>query len=494
MSPYFIIFATEMTADNSDDVGALHERALKANKIRVRQSMKTTEKIQSMRRMASRTICLMTLLSLSLSCYSQEKKITLSFGSPAELEGCTMYLKPLTAESNAESIAMTKEGGNSTATVKSSPVSLYMIACVRNNTQILSTIHAEGEQPATIPVKFQDSNIVATDTENNRAISSYAVCETEGMKALWSGTQNPDELKGIILRTKSKADSILSAHRCSQDIAEYIKMWANVTAGKAYSSLPHIMRCKASEIPFSIEDVMGNPKDLFDNPRALLFPETVGLISSFIPRDKPLTEQLGWINENFKCKDVSDKVSDGILNGYVSRFDYAGKYEQGLAMLKEATEKYQLDGKYLKKFISNRATIQGSPFPEGLTFTDKEGKTHTIDEFKGKYIYIDLWASWCVPCCKEVPHLQALEKELDNPNVVFLSISIDQKAQPWLKKMEELNMHGNQWHDAKSTLPSLLNVRGIPFFLIYDKEGRLYQYNAPRPSHPQLKALLEELK
>ena len=456
--------------------------------------MKTTEILQPLRMMSSRTLCLLMLTSLSLLSYAQTKEITLSFASQSELEGCTMYLKPLTAESDAESIVMTVEGCTVTATVKPSPVSMYVVACVRNNTQILSTIHAEGEQTATIPVKFQNSNLIAMDTENNKAMSSYAVCETEGMKNLWSGSQNPNELKSIILRMKSNADSILSVHPCSRDVAEYIRIWAGVTAGKAYSSLPHILRCKASEVPFSIEDVMENPKNLFDNPRSLLFPETVGLITLFVPRDATLIEQVEWINKNFECRDVRSKVNDGIVNNYVSRFDYAGKYEQGLAMLKEATEKYQLDGKYLKKFISNRATIQGSPFPEGLTFTDKDGKTHTIDEFKGKYIYIDLWASWCVPCCKEVPHLQALEKELDNPDVVFLSISIDQKTQPWLKKMEELSMHGNQWHDSKNVLPSMLNVRGIPFFLIYDKEGRLYQYNAPRPSHPQLKALLEELK
>lgn len=444
--------------------------------------------------MSSRTLCLLMLTSLSLLSYAQTKKITLSFASQSELEGCTMYLKPLTAESDAESIVMTVEGCTVTATVKPSPVNMYVVACVRNNTQILSTIHAEGEQTATIPVKFQDSNLIAMDTENNKAMSGYAVCETEGMKNLWSGSQNPNKLKSIILRMKSNADSILSVHPCSSDVAEYIRIWAGVTAGKAYSSLPHILRCKASEVPFSIEDVMENPKNLFDNPHSLLFPETVGLITLFVPRDATLIEQLELINENFECRDVRSKVTDGIVNSYVSRFDYAGKYEQGLAMLKEATEKYQLDGKYLKKFISNRATIQGSPFPEGLTFTDKDGKTHTIDEFRGKYIYIDMWASWCVPCCKEVPHLQALEKELDNPDVVFLSISIDQKTQPWLKKMEELSMHGNQWHDSKNVLPSMLNVRGIPFFLIYDKEGRLYQYNAPRPSHPQLKALLEELK
>ena len=118
-----------------------------------------------------------------------------------------------------------------------------------------------------------------------------------------------------------------------------------------------------------------------------------------------------------------------------------------------------------------------------------------FSQLRGKYVYIDLWASWCVPCCREVPHLQKLEKELENKDVVFLSISIDQKVEAWKKKMADLQVHGNQWHDSEGTLGKALNVKGIPFFLIYDKEGKLYMYNAPRPSMGlALKELLEGLK
>lgn len=60
--------------------------------------------------------------------------------------------------------------------------------------------------------------------------------------------------------------------------------------------------------------------------------------------------------------------------------------------------------------------------------------------------------------------------------------------------MEALGMYGNQFLNQDNSLATALNVRGIPFFMINDKEGKLYMSNAPRPSHPQLKNLLEELK
>ena len=90
--------------------------------------------------------------------------------------------------------------------------------------------------------------------------------------------------------------------------------------------------------------------------------------------------------------------------------------------------------------------------------------------------------------------MQKLEKEIQNPNVKFVSISIDKKEKAWRAKMKMLNMHGHQFLNQDNSLAEALNVRGIPFFMIYDKDGKLYQHNAPRPSHPALQEMLENLK
>ena len=135
---------------------------------------------------------------------------------------------------------------------------------------------------------------------------------------------------------------------------------------------------------------------------------------------------------------------------------------------------------------SDGANWKGGVAPNG---------TSVMAMFKGKYVYVDLWASWCVPCCKQVPYLQALEKELQNKNVVFVSISTDSSEAPWKKKMEQLDMHGNQWLNPDGKLCDKLNVSGIPHFLIYDKEGNLHTYDAQRPSSGDvLKNILEGLR
>ena len=137
----------------------------------------------------------------------------------------------------------------------------------------------------------------------------------------------------------------------------------------------------------------------------------------------------------------------------------------------------------------------GSAFPKGVVLQDADGNVVDFSAFKGKYVYIDLWASWCGPCRKEIPHLQAIEEQMKDGNVVFLSISTDADSGAWKKSMAELNLHGHQLHDRDNTLCDALNIKGIPFFLVYDKEGRLHTYGAMRPSKGVLlKEFLEELE
>ena len=138
-------------------------------------------------------------------------------------------------------------------------------------------------------------------------------------------------------------------------------------------------------------------------------------------------------------------------------------------------------------------TEKGRLAPD-FTLTTPEGMEVTLSKVAGKVKILDFWASWCGPCCKEVPYLQQLEKDMEGSNVVFVSISCDSSTAPWLKKMEQLGMHGNQLIDTTNELGNKLNVRGIPHFLIYDPEGNLHTYNAPRPSSSQILPLLRALK
>ena len=93
-----------------------------------------------------------------------------------------------------------------------------------------------------------------------------------------------------------------------------------------------------------------------------------------------------------------------------------------------------------------------------------------------------------------MPTLQKLEKELNNPHVVFLSISLDKNKEQWRKKMEQLNMSGNQWIVTGDEFSDKMNIKSIPHFLLHDKEGKLIEYRAPQPSKSILRHQLSRLR
>lgn len=129
-----------------------------------------------------------------------------------------------------------------------------------------------------------------------------------------------------------------------------------------------------------------------------------------------------------------------------------------------------------------------------VELTDVEGKTHRLSDFKGKYVYVDLWASWCGPCNMEIPYMQELERTLDNELVVFVAISIDEDARSWKAALTRNKMTGHQFI-APAELPILLRLRSIPRYMILDKEGKVLYSNAPRPSSGLvIKKILSELK
>ena len=81
-----------------------------------------------------------------------------------------------------------------------------------------------------------------------------------------------------------------------------------------------------------------------------------------------------------------------------------------------------------------------------------------------------------------MPYLQKLEKSVTNPDVVFVSISLDENREAWEKKMDQLKLDGHQWIVKDGAFTDMLNVRGIPHFLLYGKNDKLMQYKAERPA------------
>ena len=128
-------------------------------------------------------------------------------------------------------------------------------------------------------------------------------------------------------------------------------------------------------------------------------------------------------------------------------------------------------------------------------FKDINGKEVSLEDFKGKYVYIDCWATWCGPCKRELPYLKKLEEKYKDRNIVFVSISSDRDIKAWenMVKMDKLGgVQLNIGSDQSFHLTMKINT--IPRFMLVDPEGNFVTDNAPRPSNSQIEMLFNSLE
>lgn len=138
---------------------------------------------------------------------------------------------------------------------------------------------------------------------------------------------------------------------------------------------------------------------------------------------------------------------------------------------------------------SNAATAPtvevNKPTLPAFTVQDVNGKTINLQSLKGKKVFVNLWASWCPPCRREMPSIEKLAKSVDKNKVTFVMLSLDDnfdKAKAFVKQ-QQLTL---PVYYPTENLPALFNVQAIPTTFIFDEGGNLLRridggddYNSP---------------
>lgn len=153
--------------------------------------------------------------------------------------------------------------------------------------------------------------------------------------------------------------------------------------------------------------------------------------------------------------------------------------------------------KYKKELKDAYAVIQKNP--KGKTspqfdFYDINNKKTTLKSLEGKLVFIDIWATWCFPCIREIPAFIKLQKEFKNEDVYFVSMCLKDSKENFEKMVNEKNLKGMQLFapDPEHPFFQEYNLKTIPRYILLDKEGKIIDAYAPKPSNPKLKTLLLE--
>jgi thiol-disulfide isomerase/thioredoxin len=130
-----------------------------------------------------------------------------------------------------------------------------------------------------------------------------------------------------------------------------------------------------------------------------------------------------------------------------------------------------------------------------ISIPDSSGNMITLSKFKGQYVIIDFWASWCPPCIENIPYIKKLKEDYKNDSLQILSYSVDTDGKKWKAAIRKYAFFGTQVSDLNGfygLLPVYCKLAvGVPRYMLFDKLGNQINADLPQPGNPELNKILD---
>ncbi|NNE27372.1 MAG: TlpA family protein disulfide reductase [Saprospiraceae bacterium] len=429
------------------------------------------------------TLFLSALMFCFLSCSSdavEQAPVVLS----GTIQNAKAELVTISRDTNEYDL-MIDEEGNFTDTLELDQ-GYYTFTHGRERTTIYLT--PGNELSVSLDAKEFDESIKWEGTganENNYLAQKYLLDESFGgsYKDLYSKSE-VDFIAEMESR-KTRLDSLLATSEISSDFAKVETDNIKYQFISDSYDFEGTHRYFAADPDFEVSDDFNNQFTSIDFGSDELY-KTVPSYKDLMMYKYAYTRDLHGSMKELQTVQ-SQKIKDDMVALVVS---YMGpgvdSLESVINSMKAITSDQALQAKLDEKYEKMKVLQPGNDSP-GFDFENVNGENVKLADLQGRNVYIDVWATWCGPCKREIPFLKTLESDYHNKNIEFVSISVDtpKDKQKWLDMVRDEELKGIQLISDNGWKTSFVEnylINGIPRFILLDADGNIVSADAPRPS------------
>ncbi|HVK47806.1 MAG TPA: TlpA disulfide reductase family protein [Pseudobacter sp.] len=214
-------------------------------------------------------------------------------------------------------------------------------------------------------------------------------------------------------------------------------------------------------------------KEYYSSPREKQ--QDTAFVNGLIARQNPLMEEKQKLQNEFITKNPKSYFALAALREVVGASFDPAEVEPRFKGLSAELQASAAGKEFAEAIETAKKTAVGVVAPD-FTQNDQNDKPVKLSDFRGKYVLVDFWASWCGPCRAENPNVVKTYNEFKDKNFTILGVSLDQKKENWLKAIEDDQLTWSHVSDLKfwnNAVAQQYGIRSVPSNLLIDPTGKI---------------------